>query len=55
MKNLFFDSEEGLDQFIEDSKKEWNTEETRSSLALKEEPAIVQSVAFPVIGKQIRA
>jgi len=46
-----------LDQFIEDSKKEWVSEETRSSLLQKESPAaaVITSSAFPAMQKQIRA
>jgi len=45
-----------LDQFIENSKKEWQTEETRSSIAQKEkEEPVIASVGLPVMQKQIRS
>eukprot|EP00026_Physarum_polycephalum_P007149 Phypoly_transcript_07205.p1 GENE.Phypoly_transcript_07205~~Phypoly_transcript_07205.p1 ORF type:complete len:518 (+),score=86.69 Phypoly_transcript_07205:96-1649(+) len=47
---------DNLDEFIETCKKEWTTEETRSSLLQKaHENPVEASAAFPVIQKQIRS
>jgi hypothetical protein len=51
----FLDKQQDLDQFIETSKTEWATEETRSSIARKEKDTpVIASVGLPVLQKQIR-
>lgn len=46
-----------LEQFIEDSNKEWSTDEAKAQRQRENgmgEASVVQTAAFPVIGKQIR-